>query len=320
MYDIVGKRYWFLIPSLILIIVGLLSIPVPPRLRLGIDFTSGSTIDVTFNAPVEQAALRQEMESLGFTEATIQRTGDRGYFIRTRTLKEEVRDETGKATQPSEKTTVKDVLEKRFGPSSSFSFSSVSPRVSQETVRNALIAVVVASLGIALYILYAFRSVPHPLRWSVCAIIALIHDVLVALGLFSIAAKFFNMEIDALFMTAMLTILGYSINDTVVVFDRLRDNILKNRELDLEVNINISILETMARSLNTGLGTIFAILAVMLLGGVTTRPFMMTLLFGIAAGTYSSFAIAAQLLVVWEKKDWRTWFRRQPKLSPAEGS
>ncbi len=317
MYQLVEKRYWFLLVSAVVIVAGLLAIPVPPGLRLGIDFTSGSTLDIAFSSDVSQSDLRQQMTTLGFSEAIIQATGEQGYFIRTRTLEEETKDESGKVLKPSEKETIKKALTERFGAIKHSEFASVSPQVSQETVRNAVIAVIAAAVGITLYVAYAFRMVPNPFRWSVCALVALIHDLLATLAIFSLAAKFINIEIDAMFITALLAILGYSINDTVVVFDRVRENILRDPNVDLETIVNISILETLPRSMNTSLTTLFAIGAPLLLGGVTTRAFLLALFAGIAAGTYSSIAIAAQLLVIWEKKDWRNWSQRQPKPSAA---
>ena len=223
MYQWVEKRYWFFLVSAIVVFVGLVSIPFPPALRLGIDFTSGATLDITFAAPVSTSDLRQQMNELGFPEAIIQGTGEQRYFIRTRVLKEDVKDGSGNITKRSEKESIKDALAKRFGGIRTFEFASVSPRVSQETVRAAIVAVIAASVGIALYIAYAFRRVPHPFRWSVSAIIALVHDVFATVALFAVASKLLNIEINAMFITAMLTIMGYSINDTVVIFDRIRE-------------------------------------------------------------------------------------------------
>ncbi|GAH90494.1 unnamed protein product, partial [marine sediment metagenome] len=170
--------------------------------------------------------------------------------------------------------------------------------------RNAGIAVIIAAVAMLLYIVWAFRRMPKPFRWGTCAIIALIHNVLIVVGIFSILGQVANVEVDAMFITGLLAVVGYSINNTVVVFDRIRENMSKGISPDFAVTVNSSIIETLGRSLNTSLTTLCVILALFLFGGATIHHFILVLLIGLLAGTYSSLFIAGPLLVVWEKREW----------------
>jgi len=302
MLDFVGKRYWYFLLSALIIVPGLISLAIPPGLRPGIDFSSGSTMSIRFEASVEQSTLRDAMAAIGHGEAIIQRTGDNTFLIRTRTLEEEQKDAEGKVIKPGEKQQLEEILRERFGALEVLSFDSVSPLVAGETVRNAALAVLGATVGILLYIWWAFRQVPKPLRYGVCAVIALLHDVAVVVGVYSILGKLLHYEVDAMFITACLTVVGFSVHDTIVVFDRIREN-LKKGIGSFEFTVNQSILQTVGRSLMTSLTALFALLAVYLFGGVTIRHFVLVLIIGITSGTYSSIFNASQLLVAWEAGD-----------------
>jgi preprotein translocase subunit SecF len=195
----------------------------------------------------------------------------------------------------------------------------VSATVASQTVRNSLIAVIIASAGILLYISWAFRGMPKPLRWGTCAVVALVHDVLVTVGIFSILGWTLGVEVDALFITGMLTVVGYSVHDTIVVFDRIRENIAKNPGKDFTTVVNDSILQTLVRSLTTSLLVLFVLLALFMLGGATIHYFTLVLLIGVTTGTYSSVCNASQLLVVWEKGEWRRFISWLP-FFPAKKS
>lgn len=303
--NLVGKKYWFFLLSAIIVIPGLISLAIPPGLRIGIEFTSGSTMTFRFEKPVEQAALREAMGELGYDDVIIQRTGEGDYLVRTREISRE------------EKEKLEEGLKGRFGNLTPLDFYSVSPLVAAEVVRAAIIAVVAAAVAILIYIAIAFRKMPRPWRYGVAAVVALIHDVLVVVGIFSILGKFLNTQIDALFITAILTVVGYSVNDTVVVFDRIRENTRKGVSKVYEVVVNRSLVETLARSLNTTLTTLLTIAALFLFGGVTIKTFTLALLIGITSGAYSSFYNAATLMVVWENKEWRNWFKRRPRSAGA---
>jgi preprotein translocase SecF subunit len=179
--------------------------------------------------------------------------------------------------------------------------ANVTGSVAGETTRNAVIAVIVASVAILLYIWFAFRKVDKPWRYGTCAIIALLHDVLVVLGVFSILGWLLNFQIDALFITALLTVVGFSVHDTIVVFDRIRENMQRRTSETFDQVVNASLVQTMARSLNTSLTVIFTLSALTLFGGTTIRPFTLALLVGIVSGTYSSIFNASMLLVMWDK-------------------
>jgi preprotein translocase subunit SecF len=189
-------------------------------------------------------------------------------------------------------------------------FDSVGPTIGQEVTSRAGLAVAVAALGVILYITFAFRGIPHAFRYGVCAIIAMLHDGLVVLSISAIGGHFFGWQIDSLFLTALLTVIGFSVQDKIVVFDRIRENSAIFRKLDFEKLANHSIVQTLQRSINTQLMTSeFMLLALALFGGVTLREFAIILLVGLFMGTYSSIFIAAPFLVVWEKREWKTWFK-----------
>ena len=287
--NIVGKRKWFFLISAVVLLVGILSLAVF-GLEPGVDFSSGTTITIRFAKDIDQAALRQALIDIGYDTATIQSTSEGDYFIRLSEITPEERQDITNALKSSldPDLTVRD-------------YYQVSPVIATETGRNAAIAVAVAAVAMLIYIAWAFRRMPNPFRWGTCAIVALLHDVLVVMGIFSILGWISGVQIDAMFITGMLTVVGYSINNTVVVFDRIRENYSKGVSKDFEVTVNVSIMETLARSINTSLTTLLVILALYLFGGITIRYFVLVLLIGVVAGTYSSLLIAGPLLVVWDK-------------------
>ncbi|MBI2872311.1 MAG: protein translocase subunit SecF [Chloroflexi bacterium] len=311
--NLVRKRYWLFLFSLLVTIPGLVSLAIPPGLRAGIEFAGGSSLTVEFAQPVSEGQVRDQVAALGYPEAIVQRLGDSSYFIQTRTLREARLDPLGNVLEPGERERLQGALEQNLAPIETAEFASVSPLVARETVRNATIAVVAASIAILLYIAWAFRSLPNPFRYGVCAVIAMLHDVLVVLGLFSILGRFMNIEVNAMFITGVLTVVGYSVNDTVVVFDRIRENLTRQVAEDLPATVNVSILETLGRSLNTAMTTLFVVVALLLFGGPSILVLVLSLLIGIATGTYSSIAIASALLVSWESHDLgRFWRRLRP--------
>ncbi|MFN8567253.1 MAG: protein translocase subunit SecF [Kouleothrix sp.] len=174
-----------------------------------------------------------------------------------------------------------------------------------------------ASVAILIYLTLAFRKAPHPIRYGVCAIVAMLHDVLVVLGVAAILGYFTGLEVDALFLTALLTIISFSVHDTIVVFDRVRENLINRRASEtFEAIVNHSIVQTLPRSINTQLTSMFTLTALLLFGGTSIRNFVLVLLIGLISGTYSSIFNAAQLLVVWENQEWRNWFGRREQWPP----
>ena len=311
--DFVGKRKWFFMVSAIVIVVGIISMSIPPRFQVGIEFEGGSALSLTFADPVDEAQVREVMAELDHPQAVVQGVGDTGVLIRTRTLQSPMFE-----GDSSERETIEERLEQEFGAIESSELSAVSEVVAKETIRNAGIAVGVASIFIMLYISFAFRLMPNSLRLGAAAIVAGIHDVLVTLGLFSILGKVIDLEVNAMFITGILTVVGYSVHDTIVVFDRIRENTARRISRDMGTTINVSIMETLGRSLTTSLTTLTVIIALMLMGGGTIESLLYTLLIGVIVGTYSSIGIASQLLLMWEQRGWL--LRRSPPTeAPTRG-
>ena len=298
--DFVGKRAWFFIASAVVILPGLVFLIIGGGLKPGIDFTGGSTTGLEFVSNVKQANLREELTALGYQDAIVQQMDDQAYFVRTKELDEDQKDR------------LVDNLKTRLSPDgiTVLSFDLVSPVVAAETVVNAMWAVVAAAIGVFLYVWWAFRNMPSPLRYGTAAIVALLHDTAVVIGIFAILGVVLEIEVNTMFLIAILTVIGYSVNDTIVVFDRLRENVLSYPNRSLKTNANISISQSLSRSLNTSLTLLFTLLALLLFGGPTIKNFLWVLLIGVVAGTYSSIAIATPILMVWEEGDLRRLFRR----------
>ena len=244
MFNFVKRRKWYFTVSGIIMLAGIISLSVT-GLKPGIDFVSGSTMTIDFKQEVPQDALRDKLDTLGHGDAVIQKTGDGDYYVRTREL------EPSQGGQPSEQAQIETELRATFGVLTIKDASSVSSVISSQTVRNAGYAVLAAVVGILLYITWAFRRLPKPFHYGVCAVIALFHDMLIMIGIFSILGWAANVEVNSMFIIAALTILGYSVNDTIVVFDRIRENLLKGISKDFATTVNVSINESLGRSLAT---------------------------------------------------------------------
>ncbi|MDA1239800.1 MAG: protein translocase subunit SecF [Chloroflexi bacterium] len=416
--DFVATRSRFFIISGVLVVLSLVMLAIPPALRPGIEFTSGTTMLIEFEEGVEQQDLRAALTNLGFPEARIQSTsGKREYLIRTRELQVppgaftelapeptvvpigpvplepiatlNLGDADGEADgdvflrEPSqgntcqfgdiagtvpwgtegqaleviecpdgpiyhviagdfigyiratdahnivdieepaatpevtadagERTLIEQRLLDDFGTFTMREFASVSPTVSAVAVRNAAIAVTVASLFIMGYVAFAFATVPQPFRYAVCAIVALAHDVIITLGAFSLLGKLFGVEVNLMFVTGLLTVIGFSVHDSIVVFDRIRENVRAVPTAALRENVNAALLQTMARSFNTSLTLLLTAVAMLLLGGATIQSFLLVIVIGVTIGTFSSIALAAQLLVAWDEGDFNRIFRRGRK-------
>ncbi len=296
--DIVRRRRWYFILSAIVLIPGIISLIIPPAINTGIDFSSGSAFEVTFSRAVQEDEARQGLSETGHANARIQKLSADTVFIRTKELGEGERDR------------IQAALERAVAPVTAISrVETVSPEVAGETVRNAIIAVLVAAVGILIYITWAFRNIPGSYRYGAAALLALAHDILIIVGIFSLLGKVINLEVNVMFVVGLLAVAGYSVNDTIVVFDRIRENVARNIDRPLAESVNLSIMESMGRSLGTSLTTTFALLALILIGGPTLREFLLVLLIGAAAGTYSSIFIASQFLVMWELGEVGRFFR-----------
>ncbi len=303
MIDILSKRYLYLIVSALVIVPGLI-ILLSGGLPLSIDFTGGSLLEIRFDGgkTLQTEALKNIYEAAGIDDAQIQTTENETTLIRSSFLSNETRDSVLNAMRSESGSEEVKVIR----------FDSVGPSIGSQVASRAAQAVGIAALAVAFFIRFVFRKVPNAFRYGVCAIIAMIHDVAVVFSVVGIGARFFGWQIDALFLTALLTVIGFSVQDKVVVFDRIRENSNVYRRLDYETLVNHSIVQTLQRSINTQLMTVeFLLLALALFGGVTLQEFAVILLVGLFSGTYSSIFIAAPILVVWEKREWQSWFGRQ---------
>ncbi|MSQ41916.1 MAG: protein translocase subunit SecF [Dehalococcoidia bacterium] len=414
--DLIGGRRWLFAGSGLVVLASLVLLAVPPALRPGIEFTSGTTTQLRFEQRVDQAELRDAYAQLGHAEARIQSAGGNQFLIRTSELKAPpgsfsevtpsgpqaapvgpvplpdlgtvnlgavgatgqvrlrrpflgdpcsfgdivgevaantaatVRERHAECAQKdvgatvlrvgagavggyllesdthdfqpaaaptatpaeasTERATIEQALRDRFGAFEVLEFSAVSAVVSNAAVRNASVAVVMAALFIMGYIAFAFSSMARPFRYATCAIVALLHDVIVVLGAFSLFGKLFGVEINLMFVTGLLTVIGFSVHDTIVVFDRIRENVSLSPHAPFAQNVNTALIQTLARSLNTSLTVLLTVLALLLLGGATIQSFLLVILIGIISGTYSSVGVAAQLLVSWEAGDFGRLRRR----------
>ena len=289
------RRIYFFIISFLVIAPGIFFLVSNGGLNTGIDFKGGSSMTISFpeSISVSQTEIINSINDIGYSDSTIQNLGENSFFLRTTELNDE------------EKSTIEKTLINNFSPESSSiitSYDLVSPVVANETVVAAGWAVLAAVIGIFIYIWWAFRNLPSPFRYGIAAIIALIHDSIIVIGSFAILGEFLGIEISTMFLVALLTIIGYSVNDTIVVFDKIRENVLIYTNRTFPEIVNLSISETLGRSLNTSFTLLLTLLALLLFGGATIREFLYVLIIGVIAGTYSSIAIASQILVVWDQK------------------
>ncbi|MCL0054439.1 protein translocase subunit SecF [Dehalococcoidia bacterium] len=293
--DFVGKRFWFFLISLLVITPGVIFLIIAPGLRPGIDFTGGSSMTLQFqeSSSVTQQEMREALSKHGYSESTVQNLGNNSFFVRTKQLDEEAKDSLVEGLTTSLAPGSGNVLQ---------GFDLVSPVVAQETVLNAFWAVLAAAVGIFFYVWWAFRNVPSPFRYGLAAIAALLHDATIVVGIFAILGEVLQMEVNTMFLIALLTVIGYSVNDTIVVFDKIRENVLIYANRPFPEIVNLSIAETIGRSINTSFTLLVTLLALILFGGATIREFLIVLLIGVVVGTYSSIAVASQILVTWEQK------------------
>jgi preprotein translocase subunit SecF len=310
--NFVGKRYWFIGGSLILIVIGMIALALF-GLPLGIDFKGGARLEIqlpgatglntnTINTLLNDKGLKDAIVQLSKSDTNL--ADNDLVIIRSAEMNDATKTEIARA------------LGEQFGITPNiFSFESVGPTVGQEVTWRAVGAVMIAALGIMLYISFAFRGVPNALRYGIAAIVALLHDVLIMLSATAILSKLFGWQVDALFLTATLTVIGFSVHDSIVVFDRLRENLSRTPKADYELVTNRSVLQSLSRSINTQLTAVFALLAVVLFGGTTLRHFVITMMIGMISGTYSSVCIAAPLLVIWQKREWQHWFGKKEKTA-----
>jgi len=311
--NIIKNRYLYFLISLLVIVPGIIFMAMhwintkEGPLSLGIDFRGGSLLEVQFAGKLPSIAdiqtiygQFQSTTGQSLSDMLIQPLGTDSYSI------------TSKQIDDATKGKIVAALEAKTGSTVTVqNFTSVSASVGAEVTNAAGFAILMAALAILIYIWYAFREVEHPIRYGTAAIIAMLHDVFVVLGVEAMLGYFLGWEADALFLTAVLTVIGFSVHDTIVVFDRIRENANIYRRVEYEKMVNHSIVQTLDRSINTQLTVMFTLFALALFGGDTIRHFVIILLVGIFSGTYSSIFNASPILVVWENKEWKNWFKRK---------
>ncbi len=306
MDKIIARKRWFFLFSLLLTIPGLAFIAATPLtggdvgLKFSVEFTGGTVWEFKLEESSEPAIIRDAVVAVGHPEAQV--TEGEGGFLLLRTKSLDL--QSGSAPDPSqpagaELAKIRGAIVAAAGPiAEEGSLSTVGPVISQDLTQQALLLVVLGSLGIVLWMTYRFRNV----RFGAAALVALLHDVIVTVGFFAVAGTFFNIEIDALFITAMLTIIGFSVHDTIVVFDRVRENVARYAGAPFAEIVNHSIVQTMGRSLNTTVTVLIPLLALLVFAGGSIRTFVLALFVGILCGTYSSIFNASPLLVWWEER------------------
>jgi preprotein translocase subunit SecF len=286
--DIVGRRNWYFLLSLAIILPGIISMAFF-GFRLGIDFAGGDQYNLAFTRPVQASVVQKEMDTFN-VEATVQQAGPNGVLITTKPL------------SSAQETTIRADLAQKFPlDASKSSYAQVGPTIAKELVVGSGGLIAIASILIVIYLSFRFNY-----KFAVCAILALLHDVFVLTGIYSILGKVFNLplgEINTLFVTAVLTVIGFSVHDTIVIFDRIRENLRQASRLTFEQNVNLSIIQSLARSLNTSMTVVFVLVALFLISPQNIKGFTLALLIGIVSGTYSSIFNASPLLVVWRRLD-----------------
>ena len=299
MFNIVEKRRWYFLFSGILIVLSIAAMVISTvnfgqPMRLGIDFTGGSIFVFKFEQQVSEDALRQVFADYGIEGAIVQPLGapeEHTWQVRTR---EVTANEVGSLLA---------ALEAQVGKidRDALTFDTVEPAVGSEVTRAAGLAILVAAVIIVGFMWFSFRRVPNAFRYGVCTIVGMLHNLIISFGFYTLMGLVAGWEVDALFLTAILTVIGFSVQDVIVVFDRIRENIPRHKTESYERVVNRSILETIHRSLATQLNAMFVMIAIILFGGTTIKPFIATMLVGMVSETYSAIFIAVPLLVVWEK-------------------
>lgn len=298
--NIIGKRIYWYILSGIMIAISIAAL-VMWGINPGADFTGGTLIEVGFNKNVPAKTVEGSLKDLDLPSLSISDTGQNSVFIKTKTLKagdiDKIIDTISINLESNPDLGITTVTKKQS--------QVIGPTIGKDLTKRAAIAVCVAIVAIVLYIAWAFRRVQKPFTsWSmsIATIIALVHDIIIILGFVSIINHFYNFEANSYLLVAVLTVLGFSVHDTIVVFDRIRENLLKSpSNIDIEKSVNDSINQTLGRSLNTSLTAVLVLLALSVIGGGSIRSFVITLLVGIIIGTYSSIFVGSPLLVTWSK-------------------
>ncbi len=303
MINFVQQRRWYFTISAVLILLSVAALVASAMmfgqpLRISIDFKGGTLFSLKFNEPVTEAAIQKVFEQHGYGNPIIQQLGAKDenlWQVRT------------SQADADEVQAILDDLDAQVGSIDRqlSNWNTVKPTVGAEVARRAAEAVVVSSIVVLLFIWFSFRRVPHPLRYGVVSIVAMSINVIISVGFYALMGILQGWEADALFLTAILTVIGFSVQDVIVVFDRIRENIPRHRGEPFEMIVNRSVLETVHRSLATQLNAMFVMIAILLFGGASIKPFIAVMLVGMVSETYTSLFVAVPLLVVWEQYNQR---------------
>lgn len=308
--DIVKYRFWWFALSAILIIPGIVAMiystviyPSHTPLKVGIDYTGGTILQYSVNKSIsnnEMAQIRKKLEASGIENPFLQIINVNSEKSKNSTIKSiiSVRTKFIGEKDTKELSKVSNVVNTEYPNSQLIQVSSIGPTLGSELFKNSIFALALASLGIVIYLTIRFQ-----LDFAISAILALFHDALFVIGCFSIFGLFFNVQIDSLFVTAILTVIGFSVHDTIVVFDRIRENLrYYSKKMSFGEIVNVSVNQTFVRSINTSLTTLITLLALYFFGGVTTKDFVLAMILGIAIGTYSSIFFASMAIDVWRER------------------
>jgi preprotein translocase subunit SecF len=286
--NIVNKRLYYFIAAALIAIICIVSLAVQ-GLNRGVDFQAGTQLTLSFESQVEKSQVRAALDELGFNGASLSKSSAGHYYVQTRQLSLE---ETQK---------IQTDLTAKLG-ALQVNYESVPQNVANESIRNAMIAILIAVLGMMLYIAFAFRKMPSPFKFGVCAVAGLAFDVLLTVGVYSIFGGILDWSIDLMFVAGILAVLGYSINNTIIVFDRIRENTSRGVSPDLEIVANASIVETLGRSFNSSLTVLFTLFVLLLFVGSSIQNFVIVLIIGTISGALTSTFLSPELLVAWQKK------------------
>ncbi|MEK7096414.1 MAG: protein translocase subunit SecF [Patescibacteria group bacterium] len=293
MYKIIrNSKIWFILSGL-LAVVGAAALIVF-GLRIGIDYRGGTIMEIQSINSNRVEITTKSLQEMGYSGFQVKPSGTDGVSIKLGSISND------------EHLKILSTLTTNLGDAKEISYNNVGPTIGKDLTTRSIYAIIMASIGIIIYIAYAFRKLPKPLsswKFGVSAVIALAHDLLITIGLFALIGHFYYwMEVDVLFITALLTIMGFSVHDTIVVYDRLRENFIKNPRQDIAVTTEESVNQTLARSISTSMTVVLVLLSLLILGSISIRHFILTLTIGIIIGTYSSIFVASPLVVVWHKK------------------
>jgi preprotein translocase subunit SecF len=303
---IVNRRLWYFAIAAVLVVISIVSLATV-KIKTGVDFSAGTLFSIHFDQPPTRDALRAQLDSMGYQSATVEPAtgGQYQYYIRTHQLDQ---------TQNND---FQSALTAKFGTMQVTS-ETVDPAVASEAVKNAVIAIVVAVIVMLLYIAWAFRKMPNPFKYAVCAVAGLAFDLMMAMGVYSILGAVRGWQIDLMFISGILAVLGFSINNTIIVFDRMRENTTRGVSPDIEVIADVSIVQTLGRSFNSSLTALFTLFVLSLFVGSSIENFVMVLIIGVISGVFTSTFLSPELLVAWQKKNWGSFSGKTIDLAAAK--